>query len=75
VSIDVTPAQLPEPTIESAVETHDAQANEAVARPSRTRRYVPLIVLAGLVLLTVGVLAAVVLVAPSASAAGGCGGG
>jgi len=71
VSIDVTSAAPAEP----AAEAHDAQVNEAVTRPGRARRYVPLIVLAGLVLLTAAVFAAVVLVAPSASAAGGCGGG
>lgn len=71
MSIDVTSAGTTEPVAEA----HDAAQNEAVTRPGRARRYVPLIVLAGLVLLTAAVFAAVVLVAPSASAAGGCGGG
>jgi hypothetical protein len=71
VSIDMTSAGLVGP----AAEAPDAPVNEPVMRPGRVRRYVPLLVLAGLVLLTAGVFAAVVLVAPSASAAGGCGGG
>jgi hypothetical protein len=54
VSIDVTSAGLTEP----AGEAPDVRVNEAVARPGPSRRYVPLIVLAGLVLLAAAVVAA-----------------